>query len=190
MRCHCEVSGLGFTAWRPFQDAANVGSWGFGDVTSDPGVYCIRTAHCGETDQDKIIEGYRRSRLYSAFQAMADSSEQFFQLCGLGPGWGWNWYTSYADNRLQRIRSIRYDQSGGLACPILYIGCSKSLQGRMRQLMDLEHTLNHPLWALLLSGWRVELGVHVADGYKEEESRLKQVYRDAHHGELPPLMDQ
>jgi hypothetical protein len=188
MRCNCQVSRLEFTGWQPLEDAANVGSWGFGNVTSDPGVYCVRAAHCGETDPDKIIKAYRSSQLYSAFQAMADSSERFFKLCGLGPEWGWKWYTSYADKRLERIRLIDYDQRGGLTCPILYIGCSKSLQGRMRQLMDLEHTVNHPLWALLFSGWRLELAVRVANGHKEEEARLKQLYCEAHNERLPPLM--
>src|SRR5262249_10582892 len=124
MQCPCRVSGLEFAAWQRFQDAANAGSRGFGDITSDSGVYCVRVARCGETDPDKIIECYRSSHLYSAFKSMADSSEHFFQLCHLGSDWGWKWYTTYADKRLERIRSITYDQRGGLACPILYIGCS------------------------------------------------------------------
>jgi hypothetical protein len=190
MQCHCPAYGLGFTAWQRFQDAANVGSRGFSDIAPAPGVYCIRVANCGETDPDKIVHRYRRSGLYSAFQTMADSSEQFFNLCGFGPGWGWKWYTSYADQRLNRIRSISFDHRGELACPILYIGCSKSLQGRMGQLLELEHTLNHPLWALLLSEWKLELAVRVAENHKEEEAGLKQLYRDAHYGRLPPLMEQ
>jgi hypothetical protein len=120
---------------------------------------------------------------------MAEASEQFFQDCGMGPEWGWKWYTSYADKRLDRIRSIANDRRRGLACPVLYLGCTKSLQVRMLQLMDLEHTLNHPLWALLLSGWSLELAVRKVDGYKAEETRLKQLYRKAHDGGLPPLMD-
>jgi hypothetical protein len=190
MRCECRVSGLDFTGWQRFQDAANVGNRGFGSIPADPGVYCIRAARCGETNPDKIIEAYRGSPLYAAFCRMGDASEDFFQRCHLGTEWGWKWYATYADERLKRIRSITYDDGGQLTCLILYIGCSKSLQSRMRQLMDLEHTLNHPLWALLYSEWKLELAVQVADGYKGEEARLKQEYRNAHQGRLPPLMQQ
>ncbi len=190
MRCDCRSSGLGFAGWQRFQDAANVGSFGFESIPIDRGIYCIRAARSGETDSDKLIEAYRGSRLYEALRSMGESSEGFFQECGLGPEWGWTWYATYAEKRLKRIQSIAYDEAGALACPILYIGCSKSLQGRMRQLMDLEHTLNHPLWALLYSGWKLELAVRVVNSYKEAESRPKEDFRSAHQGQLPPLMAQ
>src|SRR5262245_28550415 len=144
MNCQCRQSALGFSSWVRFQDAANAAN-GFGNVTSQAGVYCIRVARIGETDPNKIIESYRRSPLYRAFQMMDVASDTFFESCGLGTGWGWKWYADYAGERLERIRSITFDAGGQAVCPILYIGFSKSLQGRMGQLMELEHTANHPL---------------------------------------------
>jgi hypothetical protein len=189
MKCNCRATALDFCNWEPFQSAANVGERGFGKIPSEAGVYCLRAARVGEADPNKIIEKYRQSPLYKALESLGDSSDHFFASCGLGQGWGWKGYASDADLRLSRLLSIPFDTRGELACPILYIGCTKSLYRRMQDLMWLEHTVNHPLWALLYAEWTLELAFRLAQDHKQEECRLKQDYSETHGGSLPPLMD-
>jgi hypothetical protein len=184
------VGALGFTGWSRFQDAANVGT-GFGSISREAGVYCLRATQVGEKDMAKLAENYKQSPLYAAFQMMHKGSETFFgDGCKLGPGWGWTWYANYADKRLGRLRNIPLDEQGRLGCPILYIGCSKSLRKRMGELMDLEHTANHLVWTLLSGDWGLEIAVRATQDYKAEERALKEAYRAAHNGKLPPLMKQ
>jgi hypothetical protein len=187
--CACRINWLGFADWQPFIEAANVGNRGFGAIPTQPGVYCIRAAHVGEVDLPKILENYRRSPIYQALGTLGGSSESFFQECGFGSGWGWRGYITEADGRLSRIGSLRFTPSGELVCPILYIGCSGSLQGRLQQLMWLEHTANHPIWALLFSKWGLEFAYRVAEDQKSDETALKLEYCQRHEGRLPPLMD-
>lgn len=73
MVCSCWFSCLGFSSWESLTDAVNVitGERGFGNVTSEPGVYCIRVASIGEADIDKIINNYRKSLLYEAYRQLS-----------------------------------------------------------------------------------------------------------------------
>jgi hypothetical protein len=143
----------------------------------------------GEKSPTKVVEEYKKSSLYQCCRTVVETTESFFASCGLGSGWGWGWYVANPDKRLKRILSISLDSEGGLLCPVLYIGCGKSLRTRVRQFMWLKHTVNHPLWALLYSGWQLELAVRLAADFQGEEKRLKWIYRDQHARKLPPLMD-
>jgi hypothetical protein len=93
-----------------------------------------------------------------------------------------------ADKLVERIRDIRVNANGLLACPVLYIGRSKTMNRRVRELLYLAHPANHPLWALLYSGWKLELAFRDADDPGKEENRLKSAYKKA-HGRLAPLME-
>jgi hypothetical protein len=183
------ATGFGFADWRRFQEAANDGDKGFGQIPRKAGIYCIRAARVGETNASKIIETYKQSPLYRAFATLFEFSDLFFDSCGFDRGWGWKWYTTDADRDVSKIESISIDAQGNLDCPILYIGCSKSLPRRMREMMYLGHTVNHPLWPLLCSGWVLEIASRPMEDCKGEEHRLKDAYR-AGHGRLPPLMVQ
>lgn len=189
MKCECQATALGFSNWVPFCDAANASPNGFGNVPREPGVYCIRVSCVGETEPSKIIENYHQSPLYKALLTLRESTEHFFESCGLRQGWGWGGYVEDAENRLRRIEQLTINAQGKPNCPILYLGCSKSLHRRMHELMYLEHTVNHPLWALLFSGWVLDLAFRTAQNHMEAESSLKEAYRAAHGDTLPLLMD-
>jgi hypothetical protein len=172
MHCKCQLSHGEFATWTRFQEIANTegGTCGFGDVTLEPGVYCIRVSRLGETDPDIIVQRYRDSQVYRALQTLYDASKHFFDSCGFGPAdWGWSGYVEDANKRLERLARVRgviINGSGELHCPILYIGCSNSsLQRRMGESMWLAHTVNHPLWALLHSGWTLELAFRAVPDY-------------------------
>jgi len=178
---------LGLVAWKRFQDAANDGEKGFGQIARKAGVYCIRVSRVGETRPSEIVKKYQQSPLYNALKSLVRSSDEFFESYGFGKGWGWTWYATDVDKDLSKIESISTNERGDLDCPILYIGCSRSLPKRVYEMMYLAHVVNHPLWALLCSEWNLEIASRSAQDYKEEERRLKDAYR-AVHGRLPPLM--
>jgi hypothetical protein len=187
MECDCRATQLGFAGWKRFQDAANDGEKGFGQIARKAGVYCIRVSRVGETNPSQIVKKYQESPLYTVLKSLGRSSEEFFQSCGFGKDWGWTWYATEADKDLSKIESISTDARGDLDCPVIYIGCSRSPPKRVGEMMYLAHVVNHPLWALLCSGWNLEIASRSAPDYKEEERRLKDAYRAA-HGRLPPLM--
>ena len=161
---------------------------GFGDIPKKPGVYCLRTQRIGDYDQAATVARYLGSPMFAALQAMSNASEMLFNDCGFGQGWGWKWYADEAKQRLESMKAIAVDGDGSLLCPILYIGCSTSLWHRMKQLMEIGHVANHPLWALLYSRWPIELGIRITEDCKAVERQLKQAYRDAHNGQLAPIM--
>jgi hypothetical protein len=59
----------------------------------------------------------------------------------------------------------------------------------MIDLMWLEHTVNHPLWAPFYTGRGLEFAFRLAQDHKQEERRLKQLSGEAHGDRLPPLVD-
>jgi hypothetical protein len=161
---------------------------GFGSIPKKPGVYCLRAQRMGKYNPTKTIARYLESPLFAALQAMGDASEKLFNDSGLGTGWGWKWYANEAKQYMSGLDRIAVSTDGVLPCPILYIGRSSSLWHRVMQLMGIGHVANHPLWALLHSGWPIELAVRVVTDFKEEEHRLKLAYCNGHDGELAPLM--
>lgn len=186
--CNCHKSdALGFTGWKSFQEAAGAGENGFDKIPHQPGVYCLRVAAVGEKDPERIISRFLKSPMYEAFLAMADRSEKFFLKCGFRKGWGWNAYQSGPTKELAGVRALSISE-GKIDCPVLYIGRSSSLNRRMSNLMEWAHPFNHPLWALLYSGWQIHLAVRSVDDYGGEEKRLKEQYRAGHKQELPLFM--
>ncbi len=188
MSCECRSTELGFRNWTPFQEAAWDGGQLFGTIPRKPGVYCLRALRIGENDQSAAIAKYLKSPLFAALRAMGNASEKLFNDCGFGEGWGWKWYAKEARDRLDSMKTIVVGSGGDLPCPILYIGCSSSLWHRIKQLMEIGHVANHPLWAQLDSGWPIDLAVRVTSNFKEAEGRLKNAFRKAHGGELAPMM--
>jgi cell division inhibitor SulA len=95
----------------------------------------------------------------------------------------------FIERRLERLSRI--DDAGQQGCPILYIGSSKNLRQRVEQLLCKEdrHTIEHPVRALLLGGWRIECAWKPTPRYREEEKQLKTAYKSEHSGALPPLVD-
>lgn len=65
----------------------------------------------------------------------------------------------------------------------------RPVKRRMQELLSFdEHTVNHPLWALLNGGWKFNTSYRHASSEKGAEARLRRNYRAKHGGELPPLM--
>ncbi len=160
---------------------------GFEAIPWEGGVYCLRVEQVGDPDPEHVIDGYWSSRIGQAFKDLDRESEEMFAGVGMGRGWGWQ-FGKFADNRLERVKNV-VSVGGRLACPIVYIGCTKSLRQRMRHLLLIEHTVNHPLWALLVAGWSLALGTRACPAHRDEETRLKNLYRSTHADALPALMD-
>ncbi len=177
-----------FTTWKDFKAAANTGEHGFADALAGRAVYCLRVRSAPSTDPRQILAAYRASAMHSAMVQLDTASEGFFDGTGFGPGWGWG-YASYAERRLDRVLGFQTGADGRLTCPIAYFGRSNKHWRRMRELMCMEHTVNHAVWALLHAGWEFDLGFAASADEKAEETRLKVAYRSGHAGRLPPLMD-
>ena len=133
-----------FDTWIDFKTAATNDAKGFGGLPDAGAVYCLRVRHAPQVDAALIIRNYRASTMYSAMTALDSSSSSFFSATGLG---GWNWgYAAFADKRLGRLNNLPCDATGVLSCPVAYVGRSNRLPRRMRELLYLGHTVNHPLW--------------------------------------------
>ncbi len=184
--CKCQF-GLGFTGWALIQQAANTGERAFGAIPFEPGLYCLRVHEVGEKEPEAIIAAYRQSPQYRAFQQLARVSNQFFEECGFGANWGWEYYAKGPDAELAKLRRLVVNARGQLDCPILYIGRSNLLNRRAQELMYWAHPFNHSLWALLYSKWSIELAFRLVADPKEAEQQVKNAYRDE-HGSLPPFM--
>lgn len=198
--CNCHLSPVyEFGDWRSFQDIVAEGEHGFGSVPQEEGVYCLRVAHEGEgeTDVPKIIAKFLESPLTQAFKMMAEAgekqakaSEMLFQQCGFGKGFGW-YHTDYInalEGDLNGLHTLPINANGKVSCPILYIGRSRSLIGRIANLMEWKHPLSVALWALLYSKWRIELAARPAPDNRKEEETVKQAYKRDHGGKLPFIM--
>ena len=177
------LSANGFRKTLPFTDAADTPK-GFDRIPTGGGVYCLSVCHVGESVRG-VLSKYRSSGLFRTLGKLNAASEAFFKSVGCGQEWGWG----VDDERLARLDRIRFRKNGKLECPILYFGRTKNLQTRMRQLLLLEHTVNHPFWALLNGGWKFSLSYRLVHDEKAAEARLKENYRRAHRDMLPPLMD-
>lgn len=186
--CDGHVLAQYFTSWVDLKEAANRTDRGFGALAAASGVYCLRARRAPVTNVAALVSEYQKSPIFTALRCLDSSSGVFFNNIGLGLGWEWG-YSNHANERLARLEQIRTDEGGCLLCPILYVGCSKSLYRRLHELLWLRHTINHPLWALLHSGWEFDLGYALGDGrHLVEEARIKAAYRARHGGQLPALM--
>jgi hypothetical protein len=100
----------------------------------------------------------------------------------------WKMAGDFLKNRIGRIRRI------DSRCPIIYIGSAgtgtrsrHTLAGRYQDLAR-RHTARYPVFALLLSGWELDVGWKVTDRPKETEAFLKAEYRQRQKGRLPALV--
>lgn len=169
----------------PFTDAANTTD-GFDHIPTRGGVYCLSVSNEPVSVRD-VRRKYRSSSLFKALRQLDAASEAFFSCVGFGKDWGWG-HCELAKERLRRLDKIKFRENGQLVCPILYFGRTNSLQTRMRHLLCLEHTVNHPFWAVLNAGWKFTLSYRVVDDEKDAEAKLKVNYKRKHGDELPPLM--
>gem|GEM_PF-3482997 len=187
--CDGEEFSAQFESWLSFSAAANIvnRNRGFAGMPSGAGVYCLRVREAPTLDLEGIEHEYRNSSIFLALKRLDGGSETLLRDAGLGAGWGWD-YSGFASGRASRVRQIRLDPAGRLSCPIVYFGKSNSLRRRMRELVTMGHTVNHALWALMVSGWRFDLGWKGHGRETEEEERLKDIYRGSHGQRLAPLM--
>jgi hypothetical protein len=172
-----------------FATEAQSGRDGFDRVTSSPGVYILRATQPGLTDIEKIKRLYLSSPFMQAVASADKASEAMFAKFGWGTGWGWTEKVG-ACERLKRLNRISFRRTS-LACRVLYIGKANNLQRRMRELAYYGHTINHAFWALNVAGWRFEVALKPtsADRETQEEARLKDLFKRAHDGHLPALVE-
>jgi hypothetical protein len=93
----------------------------------------------------------------------------------------WNPLNEYVLDRIYRLREINQ-------CPIVYIGSTKSLQGRYDDLCGKRHTAFFSIFALLVANWKLEIGWIPKSDYRDEEERLKTEYEKI-HGKLPAIVE-
>ncbi|XXF78889.1 hypothetical protein P2318_03780 [Myxococcaceae bacterium GXIMD 01537] len=186
--CNGKIFGKDVTGWVDFAEAARKGKYGFEDVPAEPGVYVLRVSSFGTRDLNHIQQAFESSPFIKAAQALDLESEKLFKGLEFGEGWGWT-DASYWQERLSRLSRIPMEE-GKLQCPLLYIGKASSLWRRMTELAIRGHTANAPFWALLMAGWKIEVGFRVTSkqGEAAEEDRLKAVFGERHGGLLPPLV--
>jgi len=177
------------TTWHPFSAAAQTGKYGFEAVPPSPGIYSLRVRMVGTANMRAVQQQYIESEFYRALLAADAASEKFFAGLEFGDGWGYR-NESYATDRLARLDRVKVVK-GKLACPVIYIGASNNLRRRMIELAHVGHTINHPLWALLHAGWKIDVGVRETDHGEErpEEQRMMQQYAQAHDDQLPALVE-
>jgi hypothetical protein len=186
--CDCASVFEHIENWEPFGSAAASGENGFDNVPERSGTYVLRVRKVGETDVDRIRQAFLDSKFMVHLKLSDEGSEELFKSAGMGTGWGRS-DSTYWTERLDRLKNLEI-KNEILACPIIYIGKSNNLWRRMVELANGGHTANSPVWALLYSGWELELGFAVGrkKAETEEEARLKSEYAGIHDGALPPLV--
>jgi len=147
-----------------------------------PGVYALRTSRKGKHSGDAFEQRY----LTEVVQ-LHEYKRNFFHKFGLT--WTPDSNPAFIRRRLERLSRIGHDNEG--SCSILYIGGSKNLRQRLEQLLCKEdrHTIEHPVRALLLTGWQIKCAWKPTLNYREEEKQLKAAFKMEHSGAMPPLVD-
>lgn len=174
--------------WLPFAESARHESGPFFDAPTRSGVYVLRVARVGTPDLKRVQQTFAESTFMKASERLDNASAALFSQLRFGEDRGWK-LAEYYRSRLERVGRI--DMKRGVpSCPLVYIGKANNLQRRLRELAFEGHTANAPFWALLMSGWEFEVGIRKSRKKAEtaEEARLKQLYRDLHGGNLPPLV--
>lgn len=178
--CNCigVLATKGLADWKSLADiSANLSP-----VQAEPGVYVLREVGRGHPYGDELQQGY-----VAEVMQLYEHKKHLFGKFGLK-------YIPHHDRdfierRLERLGRIGDASEGD--CLILYIGGSNNLRERLADLLCHEdrHTIEHPVRALLLYGWRIELACKLTPDYPEEEEQLKTVFGNQHSGALPPLND-
>ncbi|AGC48053.1 hypothetical protein MYSTI_06780 [Myxococcus stipitatus DSM 14675] len=172
----------------PLKDAAQGGGGAFANILADSGVYVLRVRKEGTTDLEHVKKTFTSSPFMKLQGKVDASSGAMFAELGLGEGQNWA-FAEYYLQRLERLDRLSIQQ-GRLTCPIIYIGRANNLQRRLNELAFYGHTINAPFWALLMSGWELEVGIKTMEEKTEtaEEARLKELYRELHDDALPPFV--
>jgi len=186
--CNGQAISVAVDTWIPLKDAAQHAGGPFSGIPTSSGVYVLRVSKVGTTDIDRVKKKFSSSPFMKIRDRMDASSGAMFAELGLGEDQGWA-LSDFYRRRLERVDRIAIKQ-GILTCPIIYIGRANSLQRRLNELAFDGHTINAPFWALLMSGWELEVGFKKMRKKAEtaEEARLKGIYRKLHSNDLPPLV--
>lgn len=126
-----------------------------------PGVYVLRIIEKGE-DLEKSSE----------------------TLLALAKRTRWTELLQYVESRLKRLNKVE-------DCPVVYVGSTATLSGRLKDLAGRRHTAFFPLFVVLYSGWRVDYGFLKCSTIREAgkiEENLKHEYVKI-HGNPPALVE-
>jgi|SRR6218665_391035 len=187
--CNGKILSAEFNHWIPFTDAVQHENGPFSEVPTGSGVYTLRVSKIGTPDLTRVKSDFLDSAFMKARSRMDKVSGELFAELGLGKEQAWT-DTDYYVRRLARVDRIAMNRRG-IACPIVYIGRANNLWRRMKELAFGGHTANAPFWALLMSGWKFDLGFHKARPKAEVhvEAHLKELFRELHEDNLPPLVE-
>ena len=170
--------------WHGLRDVAR----DFSLAPKKAGVYSVKVRQEGDNEGLNIIAKFMRTPYYKALKQLDEATKQLFTEMVLPSAWvdkTTNSMHKQALGRLMRLESI--GKSG--QCPIVYIGSSNNLRRRLDELAYGGHTANAPIWALMLDNWQLDWGWYENVSYKQEEERLKGIFRNEHDGTLPLLME-
>ena len=133
-----------------------------------PGVYVLRLVNMGELNIDGAIEFLRN-------------------LCDKAK---WREIKNFASSRIKRLERLKKRLESS-ECPVLYIGSTRNLRNRCRDLAGKRHTVFLALLALLVAGTEIDYGYKIVTSEREAsdiEYELKGKYRGL-HGTYPPLVE-
>jgi len=98
----------------------------------------------------------------------------------------WREIKNFASSRIKRLERLRSSK-----CPVLYIGSTRNLRNRCRDLAGKRHTVFLALLALLVAGAEIDYGYKIVTSEREAsdlEQELKEKYRRL-HSTYPPLVE-
>jgi hypothetical protein len=98
----------------------------------------------------------------------------------------WREIKNFASSRIKRLGRLKSSK-----CPVLYIGSTRNLRNRCRDLAGKRHTVFLVLLALLATGAEVDYGYKIATSRRKTsdlEYELKETYKRL-HGTYPPLVE-
>ena len=97
----------------------------------------------------------------------------------------WREIKNFASSRIKRLERLRSSK-----CLVLYIGSTRNLRNRCRDLAGKRHTVFLALLALLVTGAEIDYGYKIMTSQEASdlEQELKEKYRRL-HGTYPPLVE-
>jgi hypothetical protein len=102
----------------------------------------------------------------------------------------WREIKNFASSRIKRLEKLK-KRLRNSKCPVLYIGSTRNLRNRCRDLSGKRHTIFLALLALLTIGAEIDYGYKIVTSRREAsdlEYELKGKYRGL-HGTYPPLVE-
>ena len=123
-------------------------------------------------------------RLVNMDKLNIDNAIEFLRsLCDKA---GWCEIKNFASSRIRRLERLKDSK-----CPVLYIGSTRNLRNRCRDLAGKRHTVFLTILALLTTGAEIDYGYKTTPLQSEAvnlERELKERYRRL-HGTNPPLVE-